>query len=250
MNRGLCFVVACAFLQISCGGQSAGFGAPAELAANLEVASMGGVWNGTVTGLPGNAGAAIIGVSVSDGRFRFVNLNSGAQFAGTAIVSGGSTVSGTGQVVAPKRETWSDGSLVSNFEVNGTIGNRRSMFLFWKSLSGDEGEISFVYDASHDVSSSIEALEGTWTVFDELAITIDRDGLIDGQDSDGCIYSGMVTIIAQELNVYDLLITIASCDNLNGSYQGLGTIIQLGLDQVFLVQVSSENRFLSLELRN
>ena len=204
----------------------------------------GGIWFGTTT-IDGTAGSPdFVGLSTDDGRFRFLSFDTAGQFVGTSTISG-SSVTGSGTGYAAIGFTWIDGSVFTNISIAGTISERIGFTGIWEADTGESGTFSFLYDSLHQRDSSLSLIADVWTALDEFGnligtVTIDTAGRIDGQDVAGCLYSGSVSIIDSDFNVYDVSLTITNCGAANGDYSGLGVLTDaFGKNDSFVYSVDN-----------
>ncbi len=248
--RGWPLAAASAFLFIlmsSCGG---GSGDGGQVIPGDQ--DLGGFWSGSLTidGQPGTQ--ELVGISTDDGRFRFISVDTEAQFVGTARADG-TSVTGSGTAYAPVGFTWRDGSIVTTVTMTATIAERDSFAGSWSSGTGESGTFDFAYDPEYEKDSSLGLLNGVWIVYDDnlnpfATFTIEQDGRFTAQNAAGCTSSGRISIIDSRSNVYDIQSTIVGCD-IAGDYTGLGALGDLvSPNDVFLFSVSNPSRALLLGL--
>ncbi len=97
---------------------------------------------------------------------------------------------------------------------------------------GDTGKMQLTYSDLYDQPSSLGRLEGRWGYTDRDGLKFDlliAGGIVSGNDSDGCHYTGNVSLINPQYNAYDVLLEVSNCDSVNGEYEGLGYIDNKGL---------------------
>jgi hypothetical protein len=58
-----------------------------------------------------------------------------------------------------------------------------------------------------------------------MEITISSNGQMHGQDTRGCVFNGTVTVPDSAHNLYRLEAAVSSCGVLDGSYTGMGTLV-------------------------
>jgi hypothetical protein len=244
------FVVASGLiLLVGCGGGGSGGGG--GTAAPVDQAR-GGLWSGTLT-IDGVAGTQdFAGISTDDGRFRFISVDTGGQFAGTVQVRGDSAT-GSGKGFAPEGTTWRDGSAITTATMTGTLRQHSSFVGSWSTGTGESGTFSFAYDADYEKVSSLALLAGVWTVYDDdlnpfATFTIDANGQFSGQNVAGCASSGQISIIDPRSSVYDIKSAISNCA-IAGDYAGLGVLGSVASpNDAFVFSVNSDVRALLLGL--
>jgi len=67
------------------------------------------------------------------------------------------------------------------------------------------------------------------------SVVIDDEGALLGNDSDGCVYTGKISVINAELNAYHIDINISECGSTGGDYEGV-SYFDAG---VFTVQIAN-----------
>jgi len=238
-------------LLSSCGGGGSGGGGQI-IPGDPGDQALGGFWTGSLT-IDGQPGAQeLVGISTDDGRFRFISVDTEAQFVGTAQADG-TSVTGSGTAYAPAGFTWRDGSTVTTVTMTATIAERDSFAGSWSSGTGESGTFDFDYDAEYEKDSSLGLLSGVWIVYDDnlnpfATFTIDPDGRFTAQNVVGCTSSGKISIIDARFNVYQIESTIVGCA-IAGDYTGLGALGDIvNPNDVFLFSVSNPERALLLGL--
>ena len=94
--------------------------------------------------------------------------------------------------------------------------------------------------------SGLNLITGNYTAVanGELSFSIDVDGLLTGSDVGGCQYSGTVFHPDPSLSLYSSTVTVSSCGNYNGVYEGLGTQVDVsGLDYPVLLFLLSNTSY-------
>lgn len=107
--------------------------------------------------------------------------------------------------------------------ISGTVDEQKSIALTFSTSEGATGTISLTFNAAYNRSSSLSLIAGTWLSIG-LTITVDDDGSVEGQDDDGCIFSGDISILDSEHNLYKTKVSVESCGEINGSYTGFATL--------------------------
>ena len=105
---------------------------------------------------------------------------------------------------------------------------------FFGNWSGENtsGRVSFTRDEGQDQQIIPEQIAKNWelNIADSsggsftLSITLDTEGLITGSDTAGCVYMGNVDEATLTKRISSFNMSISSCGELDGSFQGLMAI--------------------------
>lgn len=159
------------------------------------------------------------GFVAPDGEARFIT-NDGEQDKAMITLNGNDF---TGDILG----YGFDGLLIAS----GTIAGTYSSTSISGSTTVGGSEIStFSFDVSEhsDDGASLDTVKGNYSTIDaETSMAIDADGLLSGSDTDGCQYSGNVTVPDSSVNIYKLVLEVSSCGAFNSTYSGLATYAQL-----------------------
>ena len=223
------FAICSGTLLISCNDSSSEDGRVATLAASSADEAPGGVYFGTVTtdGAAPMSNQAIGIVSENfDAEFP-VLLSSQLHYAGQVSVDGTSL---TGTLTeyrgAFRRFSGVDG--VSSVDLDGSVATADSMEASLTTQSSS-AQLDMSYSALYEAGSSLALTAGVWSFGEAflgggayaVTLDIDADGRLFGNDSDGCIFSGAVSIIDDRFNAYRTSVRIDNCGNFDGDYNGL-----------------------------
>ena len=235
----------------ACGGSGSGLVGGDPIIGPIVDESPGGIWVGTTVSDVTPELLVTLGVITETGEARFINEN-GTQIFGT-VSTAGSVLSGDLTGVTALGFVWPDATAVATITVEGLVEERMSLSGDY-SGGGDMGSFSLEFDPIYDRDSSLANVEGTWVQLDGLlnifaTFVIDADGTVNGTDITGCVYSGAVSIIDSEFNVYDVAVDVANCTGVdaifNGSYNGVGVLSDdvpgSEASDVFTVGVNSES---------
>jgi len=89
----------------------------------------------------------------------------------------------------------------------------------------DQGSLSLAYDDSYETESSLDKTTGIWTFSGDagytVTLTIEFDGDIFGSDTNGCVYSGLISVLDGNYNAYRAVVLISECGLVNDEYNGL-----------------------------
>jgi len=188
-------------------------------------ASATGIWSGTdsVTGL------TVIGYVNSTGDAVFMRAD-GAQFAGPTQVSGDTVVAAV-VGYADFGNAFSDGSTYGLGTLEGTVTSAGTLTLTLSFTTNNgtaqSGSWSLGYDSITASGASLGAVSATYTDRAGLAaITIDASGAMTGQDGNGCVLNGSLSVSDGSVDVYQVTFTFASC---TGNYAVLNGVQFTGL---------------------
>lgn len=118
-------------------------------------------------------------------------------------------------------------NLTGSLKKNGD--DEKTISTYFKTLNGgDTGALKVTYSELYEQASSLEYTQGDWvyTDRDELTstISINNEGVLTGNDSDGCEYLGYVEIINPKFNVYRIKLEVSDCASVNDEYEGVAFI--------------------------
>lgn len=220
MNKTL-IVLAVSLGVAACGGSPSSEAPPVD-------ATIGGIWYGFNSNAQLGDSRELLGMGTEDGRFRFVEPQTGIQFAGVAT-STGSMMTGSGTAFAADGDAWQDASVVTLLDISGTLIDKESVDAHWNLLSGESGNLGLLYSSLYGRDSSLDLTAGEWTWTDDTGadvgtFSIAADGLISGQDVGGCLYDGALEIIDPEYNVYGFTVVVSNCGALDGDFSGLSML--------------------------
>jgi len=189
---------------------------------------IGGIWFGyNFTDQVGDS-REFIGIATEDGTFRYLELPTKVQFAGT-VTFNGEIAEGSGVALAAPGATWGDASMVSALDISGFVVERESIEGDWSLFSGETGNYWLLFDSLYFKDSSLDLTAGVWSIVDDTGadigtLTIGADGSLNGQNIAGCLYSGNLAIIDMQYDVYDVSVTISNCAESDGVYTGFGAL--------------------------
>ncbi|MGS2719778.1 hypothetical protein [Paraglaciecola aestuariivivens] len=218
---------------IGCGGGSSESVTPIESSTPtpspaIKVETLAGIYSGKFA--TGGEEFEVDGIVAPSGEIRFIT-SLDEQLKGII------TITDSGFSVDPLSSFISDGYLsddyyASVFNTNGsatgTIDNGK--------LSGtttlDGNTASFVLDKEEELTefgASFDKLTGNYVTPDfSTSISFDADGKINGVDDYSCVYSGEMTIPNVNVNVYEMSVIVENCEDGNGTYKGLASVIPAG----------------------
>ena len=227
----------------ACGGGGGGSPAPIEPAPDPD-ASVGGVWHGTSTNsLQPGVVIQIDGLILEDGQGRLFDEN----FVTYEIdvSSDGDEFSGTVRIYPFPGFQLPGGETVLDGTITGTIDERNAIRNGTWTASGETGSFDMDYDApSYEIDVTLAQVAGVWTQLDVLGnpfltMTIDAAGNFNGQDVNGCDYTGTLTDPAFQGDQFDGLLVDMETGGLNcpwvGNFSGQAGLIEDATDPDGLV---------------
>ena len=106
--------------------------------------------------------------------------------------------------------------------LSGTVIQQVSLTASFQSQNTN-GTISVTFDQVYNRPSAFSLAEGTWSEVVgsySRSLTIDAAGGITGSDSDGCVATGVASILDPNHNFYGVDVDLTQCGVLNGAYDG------------------------------
>lgn len=207
----------------------------------------GGIWVGTVTDASATT-YQTVGIIKENGQMRFIS-DDGEQTTGAARTNGDTfTASVTGY--APVGQVFlvnglseitgtARGTITPQSRLTGTVnyqGTPVSTFDFTYDLAYERGA------SCSDLAGTYQSTEGTYTE----TYVIDNSCQITGGDSDGCTFSGAITIDDSQYNVYNMRLDVGNCGNVGGTFNGFGSLIDdVSINDTFAVQIENSLFILS-----
>jgi hypothetical protein len=224
---------------------------------------MGGLYSGTLFDCAGGGTEEVFAWVGEDGRFRFFppfyalmgGDGDAIHHLAGSLRADGNRVQGTGLDFAPPGRNYFSGG-ATGLWVDGLVAAGKSLALDgsdlgvedgqnlegrWGTEWGDYGYFTLAKRGFQD--SSHPKVAGAWqgrSLGHSQYVTWDMgaDGLIKGQDIDGCEYTGQLRLIDSRFLVYELDLTVADC-KVAGTYSGilhqltggmLGDILSVSVD--------------------
>ncbi|MDH4049096.1 MAG: hypothetical protein OEW68_07600 [Gammaproteobacteria bacterium] len=227
-------VLACAGLMsvlAACGGGSDAPATPPVVVTPPPVDQLpGGLWFGTMTFDAAMGSEDVIGMVSEDGRLRLISADTLTQMSALVTVAG-TSLTGDGKAFASPGGIWPDGSTVGDLSIAATVAQRNTMSGAWSTTATESGTFDLYYDDFYERDSSLSLLSGMWTAYDDLGnpdvtFTIQNSGSFDGQNMQGCVSNGQISIIDSRFDLYAVQSTISGC-GIAGDYSGLISIFDL-----------------------
>lgn len=225
----------CVYLALSAcggGGSSGGGGSP-----TVPAASPSGVWQGTLTE-NGVGTTNVLGLVLAD-QLRFISVDDDVVYEGTITMSGADfTAAAT---------SYSSAGALATATLTGSVVTGTSMTGTFTTSNGSSGSFSLTYDPVSARGASLATLSANWMETDgayTISISIDSNGVLTGSDTDGCVYTGGVTIQSASINIYSISLAATSCGVFNGSYSGYGVVSDTSITNDTLTFVVSNSNYI------
>jgi hypothetical protein len=119
-----------------------------------------------------------------------------------------------------------DGSVRGSIDVWGVVQSRQQSSGTFSGV-GDTGTYDIDYSSIYARPSSLSFLEGQWSTpsptggNNPLVLSVGAEGNFSGF-SDGCNYSGNISLIDTLVNAYRVILQVSMCGGITGEYTGLG----------------------------
>ena len=232
------FAVAYLFLT-SCDGD----GRPNRFTGPLPVIdeSAAGIYRGTFTSTVGAIPVAedvlVIISENHDAQFMVASLTP-HHYAGDIYVAG-SGLSATLTEYRGSAARFFGISGVDTINIDGSVAEADALTGDYSGTS-DSGTFVLQYQDSYEIASSLDLTSGVW-IFDmaspgggiySIAWDIDINGAIFGTDTNGCVFSGQMSIIDSSYNAYRVYVDISRCNMMSGEYNGLAFLSAVGAQQL------------------
>jgi hypothetical protein len=236
---------AIAILTLAACGGGGGGGVANGIPTPVMNESVGGIWTTQYTVNSGaNAGDVIQaeGIVSETGQFFAFSKNTTNGCAGIALGSlsvNGANVSGTENATIVRYSTisgvntsciYADGTTSATGTITGQIASRASLTLTATGMTSQGNALpsettTFSFSNLYLNSSSFAAIAGNYNDLG-ATMTVDANGAIFEQDTNGCVLSGQVSIINASYNAYSVQLTFANC---TGSEIALNGVTASGL---------------------
>jgi len=224
MNKPIYFFLTLFTLTACGGGGSDGNSPAAPLTPAATISDYAGFYTGVVTP-PSNGEQYLVDLLVSTSGEVRVITEFNEQLNGSITVDGTSfEISGlhsfapiAGEIGLVYGEFLETGSATGSFTNNGLSGTT----VFSVGNSSISAEKIVIAE-----TASVSLLQGNYidlTVSSQ--ISVDADGLINGQDFVGCLYSGFVELLDPNVNIYKAQVIVENCGALSVTYDGLASYI-------------------------
>jgi hypothetical protein len=219
------------------GGSSGGAGAPPPTATNQSV---GGIWTTQYTVTSGaNTGDVIVaeGIASETGQYFAYSKNTTNGCAGLGfgqLSVTGSSVSGNEDAAIVRYSTipgvatncvYPDGSTSATGTLSGSVSQRGSLMLTATGMTSLGNALAtetttFTFSNLYLNPSSLSTIAGNYND-GGATLSVNANGVIFEQDSNGCILNGQASIIDATYNAYSMQVTFSGCTGTDASLNGV-----------------------------
>jgi len=182
-----------------------------------------GIWTGTIHSNPINTNYQTIGY-VSPSGTVFFAADWGAVYKGIATEAG-TTLSGKLTGYAPPTMTFLNGSNTTTVTLSGTDSATNINGTY--SAPADTGTFNLTLNTTlYNRAVTLLNLARTWTGMiagATLTLTVSNNGTVTGSDNFGCQYTGSVSQLTANKNLFSISITSSVCGTAS-TFSGLGAL--------------------------
>lgn len=160
-------------------------------------------------------GVSVFGLTdlVEGNQKRFISNDGGTVYARTISVSGASFTATTTNFRI-------DGTVFLTVNMTGTDTTKSIISGTYTSSNESSGSFSLAYNSVTDKNSFSAITDINWTELSTSVISIDSTGAVTGVNASGCVFLGTISMIDSTVNIYNLSLSVSSCDAFNGTYAG------------------------------
>jgi hypothetical protein len=177
-----------------------------------------GMWFGSIKSINN-----LSGLISEDGLMRFTtpiqHFSGETKYTNNALTADWDVYTLESAVFAAKQGTISINAKVNpKLNVVGSYTGLDNGMIFLDALS-----------QNYDLPSTPSLISGNWKFIQlsseglsfEQNFSIDGNGILTGNDTKGCLYTGQINSMNPSKNIYKSKLNITNCGNLNGAYLGL-----------------------------
>lgn len=239
----LAFIVA--FLLTACGGGGGGGGSSSSGdEPDVSASQVDGLYLGQ--GNEAGFGTFTIVALVKDGLLQAIS-DTGVLYSGSLNLQESRKFSSS-LVLYDEYDSMRYGTA----SMSGNYVGRDSISGDYSASTGATGSVSLSYVPEiYERPASLDLVSGSWRVNNlstPTTVTFDQNGDIFGTDSNGCVFSGGVTIPDKSRNLYKVNLRIESCGEYNGAYSGLGSLVSESGSEDFIIIAANSNHGFGLDL--
>ena len=192
----------------------------------------GGIWAGELFDCSGTGRSHFVTAMITeDGRFHVI-IGDGRILTGT-LGTDGNLVYGNGVDYAAHGVEYFSGPSTGLF-VQGSLVERESFESRWGTEWGGYGYFDFGYrQQAYERATSLTDLAGAWSQgyvnFGNPVggvWTVETNGVFNGQDELGCLYSGQFSLIDERFSIVAADVAVSGCAS-TGTYSGLAYLEDL-----------------------
>jgi len=195
-----------------------------------------GVWKGTITSTTTGQSTSVVALTGPDGHSAWMTTD-GRVWSGQVPMTG-----------ATFDATFSGHMYDGSHFPDGTNHGNTSMMVEHHSAStttgrytgsGDSGTFNMSLSPMWDRPASLGTVAGVYTRSTSsghtMTMTIGANGQLMASDSRGCVINGAVGVPDATHNLYRIDATVTSCGPLDGTYQGMGTLVDADAMQDWMI---------------
>jgi hypothetical protein len=220
---------------IACGGGGGGDATNPEAPTTNQSAN--GFWSGTL--VDNNEGTFSLECLVYEGDLIGVSEDADHIYRGTYTISGNS-ISGSYKVYQI------GGGVVDTGTLSGTVVEQQSINVSFVTQV-TTGTIAVTFEQLYNRGSSYALVDGNWRAVigsDWAQLTVDDAGGITGVDSDGCVVSGVASILNPDHNLYGIDLDLTQCGSVSGSYDGFASLTDGSSENDTLIAVITNDSYI------
>ncbi|MFC3151768.1 hypothetical protein ACFOEK_12080 [Litoribrevibacter euphylliae] len=132
------------------------------------------------------------------------------------------------------------------YVISGTVDERNTLTGRARVNGTQISTFTANFNDLYNDNSSLTKITDIWSDSDGTyteTYTIDADGDITGNDTDGCVFTGSFGIIETNYNMYDLELTVSNCGDTNGTYTGKAILDRTTEDEDTLTSYLSNGEY-------
>ena len=185
-----------------------------------------GVWKGGIVSTTTGQTSPVVALTGADGQSMWMATD-GRVWGGPVPLSGArfdATFAGHMYDGAhfPDGTNHGPATMTVDHHAQGTMSGRYSG-------NGDTGTFNLSLSPMWDRPASIGTVAGVYTRTTSngytMTMTLSANGQLHASDSRGCLFNGTVNVPDITHNLYRIAATVTSCGSLDGTYQGMGTLL-------------------------
>lgn len=208
----------------ACGGGGGSSGSSPSTPPTSK-ATTAGVYKGTITSTTTNQTSTVLGMTGTNGQAFWMTAD-GRVWNGQMPLNGNQfNTSMTGYMYPgghfPNGSNYGPSTMMFNYS-SGMWGGQYNG-------AGDVGTFNVGLSPMWSRPASFTDLAGTYTRSVSygytMTMTVDANGQLIASDTRGCLINGAVSITDPTHNLYRLDAVVTSCGTLNGTYSGMGTLV-------------------------
>jgi hypothetical protein len=218
--------IAAALGLAACGGGSGSSSAPSSGNTNPGTTSTAGLWKGGFTSTTTGQSSVLVVMTDGGGHSTWMTTD-GRIYDGTMPMDGSRFESHLAGYMDPTGH-FPDGTNMGP----GTMtieSHSTSMMDGHYTGSGDHGTFDMRLSSMWMRGAGLDTVAGTYmrttSTGYAMTMTLGANGQVTGSDTAGCMFNGTVTAPDPSHNLYHMDVSVTSCGVFDGTYQGMGTLV-------------------------